>query len=100
MANARTIYLCATRFWGMSPGTATLRRGVRHVARKQDLLPSEMDKAERSLVKAGLIERGGKNMGASLKLTPKGVTVSGRACRKVELPPWDATKSFRGSRRR
>lgn len=88
MASAKTTYLCAVKLWGMFPGTQTLRRGVRSVARKQGLSPAEMDKAERQLVKSGLVTRGGRRTGASIGLTQKGVRVATRACRRVRLPPW------------
>jgi hypothetical protein len=92
MANARTTLLCAVRFWGVEPGVATLRRGARHVARKQGVTPRELDKAERSLVKGGLVSR---PRAGEIALTGKGVTVSSRACRNVELPPWDAPGKLR-----
>ena len=88
------ILLCATRFWANSTGMGvredggtlmTLRAGVRHVARKQGVTPSELDRAERSLIKKGLLERGGRRTGASLRVTPSGMHIS---CKRVKLPPW------------
>lgn len=61
MAAPRTTLLCALRFWGGAgfPGratvTPTLRKGVRHVARKQGITPRELDAAERAMVKKGLV---------------------------------------------
>jgi DNA-binding MarR family transcriptional regulator len=88
MQSAKATLLCAIRFWGVTPGVPTLRRGVRHVARKQGLTPADMDRAERQLIRAGLVQRSGKRMGAAIVLTPKGMRVSARACPYVHLPPW------------
>lgn len=88
MQSAKATLLCAVRFWSGSPGTPTLRRGVRHVARKQGLTPSEIDRAERQLIRAGLVQLSGQRMGKAIGLTPKGLKVSARACPYVHLPPW------------
>lgn len=86
--------LCAVKFWSGtgSPGhplykkrTATLRSGVRHVARKQGYSTSEIERAERELERDGLIIRRGKGTGATLKTTPKG---SRQSCKSVKLAPW------------
>ncbi len=89
--SATTLLLCATRFWALRshPTTPTLRSGVRHVVRKQGVSPSEIDRAEKTLVKRGLIVRGGQRSGASIALTEKGLRVTGRACPRIDLPPWD-----------
>lgn len=108
MAAPRTTLLCAIRFWGGAgfPGRgvthATLRRGVRHVARKQGITPRELDVAERALVRKGLVHKRGKRSGAAIGLTEKGLKLSSRVCQGVSLAPWDAkaTFPFAGSRRR
>lgn len=88
MQSPKATLLCAIRFWSINPGTPTLRRGVRHVARKQGLSPAEIDHAERQLVRSGLVQVGGKRMGKTIGLTPKGLKVANRACPNVHLPPW------------
>jgi hypothetical protein len=108
MAAPRTTLLCAIRFWagagfpGRGVTSATLRRGVRHVARKQGITPRELDAAERSLVRRGLAHKAGKRSGAAIGLTEKGLKLSSRVCRGVSLAPWDAkaTFPFAGARRR
>lgn len=108
MAAPRTTLLCAIRFWsgagfpGRGVTTATLRRGVRHVARKQGITPRELDAAERALVRRGLVHKRGKRSGAAIGLTEKGLKLSTRVCRSVSLTPWDAkaTFPFAGARRR
>ena len=91
----KTILLCATRFWaggGVIPRTTpTLRKGVRHVARKQGVTPAELDAAERALVKGGLLRKPGKG---SVALTIKGLKIANRACRRVKLPPWNPQANF------
>ena len=86
-----TILLCSLRFWsGAGSGkpslVATLRKGVRHVARKQGISPRELDKAERQLLKGKLITKPRKG---PIALTEKGRTVTNSHCRRIELPPWD-----------
>lgn len=104
MAAPNTIFLCAVRFWSHQPGslTPTLRRGVRHVARKQGVTPRELDAAERALVATGHLKRSGKRMGAAIGLTEKGLKLSSRVCQNVSLAPWDwkATFPFAGARRK
>lgn len=103
MANARTTLLCAVRFWGGAgfPGrattTPTLRKGARHVARKQGVTPRELNAAERTLVKSGLVTRPRAGV---IALTEKGIKVSSRACKTVTLAPWDHKATFKGARRR
>jgi flagellar basal body rod protein FlgF len=58
---------------------------------KQGVRPRAIDAAERSLVKRGLIrvdEHG-------IQLTPKGLKVTGRACPRIDLPPWDNRAIYR-----
>jgi len=95
--NVTTLLLCATRFWALrhSPTTPTLRSGVRHVVRKQGVSPGEIDRAERSLVKRGLLARGGARSSATIALTQKGLKLTGRACPRVDLPPWDNRAVYR-----
>jgi hypothetical protein len=88
MQSPKATLLCAIRFWGVSPGVPTLRRGVRHVVRKQGVSPAEIDRAERALVRGGLIQLSGKRSGRAVALTPKGMRVASRACPNVHLPPW------------
>lgn len=96
-ASAATILLCATRFWALrdAPTTPTLRSGVRHVVRKQGVSPAEIDRAEKTLVKRGLLARGGARAGSTLALTAKGLRLTGRACPRIELPPWDNRAVYR-----
>ncbi len=91
MASPTTLLLCATRFWSLrgSPTTPTLRAGVRHVVRKQGVTPREIDKAERILVRRGLVELSYGTKASTLRLTPKGLKLTGRACPRIDLPPWD-----------
>lgn len=100
MAAPRTTLLCAIRFWagagfpGRGVTTTTLRRGVRHVARKQGITPRELDVAERALVRQGLVHKRGKRSGAAIGLTEKGLKLSSRVCRSVPLDPWDNKATF------
>lgn len=98
MASAATTLLCATRFWALrsSPTTATLRSGVRHVVRKQGFSPAEIDRAERTLIKRGLLRRGGARSGSSLALTERGFKITSRACPRVSLAPWDMSTALGG----
>lgn len=102
MNDPTTVLLCATRFWAGGAGafprtTPTLRKGVRHVARKQGITPRELDKAERGLVAKNLLVKPRKGV---IALTEKGLMVATWACRDVPLPPWDPKTNFGGSRRR
>lgn len=86
------ILLCSLRFWAR--GTVpTVRAGVRTVARKQ-ATPRALDKAERQLVKAGLISRPRKG---AIAMTDKGYKLSEGMCKGVSLEPWDWKASYRGS---
>ncbi len=118
MASAASTLLCALRFWAGGAGafsktTPTLRASVRAVARKQGHSPSALDKAERQLVKRGLIKKSAKNVkwwtqskglqtggAATLALTSKGLRVSKRACPAVSLAPWRNDDFGRGGRRK
>jgi hypothetical protein len=77
----------------------TLRKGVRHVARKQGITSDELDAAERAMVKGGLIMR---PRPSAIALTERGLKLSSRVCQGVTLAPWDAkaTFPFAGARRR
>lgn len=92
------ILLCATRFWVGAGGsipltTSTLRSGVRHVARKQGVSPQALDKAERSLVREGLLR---KPRRGEIALTELGVKMSRGTCERLKLPPWDWEASYKG----
>jgi hypothetical protein len=92
-----TILLCSLRFWsgagqGKPSTTPTLRKGVRTVARKQGITPTELDKAERQLVRGGLAT---KPRAGVIALTDKGRTVSNSHCKRIELAPWDWKATFR-----
>lgn len=78
---------------GRPSTTPTLRSGVRHVARKQGIRPGELDRAERQLVKDGLMVKPRRGV---LALTDKGRTVSNSHCKRIELAPWDWKATFRG----
>lgn len=97
--DAKKTLLCATKFWShnyddggvldktfnrQSDGgsVATLRKGVRSVARRQGHSPAALDKAERQLVKEGLLE---KPRPGTLRVTGKGARVS---CSTTDLSPW------------
>ena len=81
-ASAKKTLLCAAKFWQISPGVATLRKGVRHVARKQGFSPAELSRAERQLVTEGKLE---KTSRGEVRVTPKGQR---EACSTVKLSPW------------
>lgn len=92
-----TILLCSLRFWsgagqGKPSTTPTLRSGVRHVARKQGVSPRELDKAERQLVKGGLMAKPRRGVVA---LTDKGRLVSNSHCKRIELAPWDWKATYK-----
>ena len=93
-----TILLCSLRFWsgqGGKPHThMTLRRGVRHVALKQGMSPAQLDRAERQLVKGGLVLKSKVHRG-QIALTDKGRTVSNSHCRNIELAPWDWKATYK-----
>jgi hypothetical protein len=93
--------MCAIRLWsGSSPKTTPqFRASVRKVAREQGHQPATLDKAERPLIKRGLLKRGGK-MHPHLALTEKGDKVSKRACKAVSLAPWKNDEFGRAKRRR
>jgi hypothetical protein len=122
-STARTL-LCATKFWSHcysgggvldpifndphKPCVATSRRGVRHVVQglrhggrwSSRPSPSEIDKAERFLVKNGFLVRHGR----TLRVTERGRRVN---CATVDLSPWtdsqypgSALSGARRSRRR
>lgn len=99
--DATTVLLCATRFWAGGGGsiprtTPTLRKGVRHVARKQGVTPRELDKAERGLIAKQLLVKPRKGV---IALTDKGLMVATWACGNVPLPPWDPQANFKGAKR-
>jgi hypothetical protein len=97
-ADVKTTLLCATRFWSLGwrehdNRIPTLRSGMRHVVRKQGFSPSEIDRAERELIRDGKLEASGQRKGKSLRLTNEGNRVS---CAAVELSPW-TDDSYPGS---
>ena len=104
MASANTILICAARFWTHGNQVPQgFRRAIRMVARKQGVSPAELNRAEKALVKRGLLTKHRYGVTASstvLTLTSKGVKVATRACPRVSLAPWDNAKTFAGSRRR
>lgn len=97
MASASTTLLCAIRFWARSSRVTTLRKGTRKVARAQGHSAADLDRAERTLVKRGLVEKPRKG---AVALTEKGMDVSERACKAVALPPWTNDAFGRSKRRR
>jgi hypothetical protein len=85
--DAKTTLLCAVRFWSVTPGVPTLRSGARHVALKQGYSAAQLNKAERELIREGLLERGksGGRGAATLRVTP---AARKRSCVRVRLAPW------------
>lgn len=83
-APVRTTLLCAVKFWSVDKTgkTPTLRRGVRHVVRKQGFSPAAIDRAERELVREGKLAVGGARSGKTLKL------LDDVSCSTVKLSPW------------
>jgi len=87
--------LAATIFWGMNNGvpksgettTPTLRKGVRHVARKQGVDAADLNKAERSLIKRKMLVRSGEGA-ATLALTAIGYKAAKRLAPDTPIPPW------------
>lgn len=101
MASATTTLLCAARFLAHgAPGAGGFRAFTRKIARQQGHSPAALDKAERSLIKRGLLARGGGKIHPTVLLTVKGATVSKRACPAVSLSPWKAREFGRARRRR
>lgn len=92
MATAKETLLCAIKFWsgipgeGSRAGQGTLRKGPRKVARTQGFTPSELDKAERELVREGFITRPRAGVVA---LTSRGIQRGAKSCARVSLAPWD-----------
>jgi hypothetical protein len=90
MADAKSTLLCSIKFWagtvvGATPGGYTLRKGARLPARRQGFSPSELDKAERQLIKEGLVLRDGN----AVALTKRGIAKAAKGCKNVSLAPWD-----------
>ncbi len=102
MASAATTLMCAIRLWSgsMPKTTPQFRASVRKVARVQGHQPATLDKAERLLIKRGLLKKGGSKIHPHLALTEKGDKVSKRACKAVSLAPWKNDEFGRGRRRR
>lgn len=96
MTNEEKIVLCAVRFWSVSPGTPTLRRGVRTVARKAGLSSRTIEATERRLVSAGMLVTPGGKTSISIGITPLGMTMTNSFYDDVPLPPWRVRRNSDG----
>jgi len=100
-ADAKTLLICALRFLGGSgdrvdPNTGKRATGggfrsfARKIARADNRTTvAELDRAERELIREGMIERRGVRSATTLYLTSEGQRASYNTCKRVELTPWD-----------